>query len=251
MDNSEFTDGSYTWQTNPLSARFRNGQRHGTSYDSDDIHFGSFHMLLQDDSGEVVLGFDASTTSEPELYEDQVFVLGSVGTVDGTQRGSAGLFNNPKLPAKPTEASSPFRLSNRLGAAVSSAYQPSFAAAHYWNEAFSSTFRRPEIVEILDAASFGSESKVNLADRISFSNLMATTRLALDSNGLAAQRQLFALVPDEYYDFSSNTFAQDGRYTITTWAEDEEGNQISLRNSLTFGIQEQLAHAWDVRTSLR
>ena len=80
---------------------------------------------------------------------------------------------------------------------------------------------------------------------------MATTRLALDSNGLAAQRQLFALVPDEYYDFSSNTFAKDGRYTITTWAEEEEGNQISPGNSLTFGIQEQLAHAWDVRTNLR
>ncbi len=141
MDSSEFTDASYTWQTNPLSARFRIGLRHRTSYDPDDIHFGSFHMRVQDDSGDVVLGFDASTTSEPELYADQVYVLGSVGTVDGTQRGSAGIFNNPKLPAKPTEASSPIRLSNRLGAAVSAAYQPSSAAAHYWNEAFSSTFR--------------------------------------------------------------------------------------------------------------
>ena len=78
MDSSEFTDASYTCQTNPLSARFRIGLRHSTSYDPDDIHYGSFHMRVQDDSGDVVLGFDASTTSEPELYADQVFVLEGV-----------------------------------------------------------------------------------------------------------------------------------------------------------------------------
>ena len=50
-------------------------------------------------------------------------------------------------------------------------------------------------------------------------------------------RRLFARTPDEYYDVSSSALSDDGSYTITVWAENDDDDVISPTATLTFNLQ--------------
>ena len=75
------------------------------------------------------------------------------------------------------------------------------------------------------------------------SGLQASIYEASDSDNLLQYlgnggiRRLFARTPDEYYDVSSSALSDDGSYTITVWAENDDDDVISPTATLTFNLQ--------------
>ena len=111
----------------------------------------------------------------------------------------------------------------------------------------------PHLVYSL-AVSGGTELRQNL----SYANLMPAYMLGErgrstgippdvleDNDDLPAYRQnggvrrLFARTPDEYYDVSPSALSDDGSYTITVWAENDDDEVISPTATLTFNLQNE------------
>ena len=60
-----------------------------------------------------------------------------------------------------------------------------------------------------------------------------------DTNEFPALGVVYADPPVEYFDFPSNVFESDGRYTIKAWAEDGDGTRISPQTSIVLSTREQ------------
>ncbi len=67
--------------------------------------------------------------------------------------------------------------------------------------------------------------------------LLASVNIPYHNNG--GIRRLFARAPDEYYDVSPSALRDDGSYTITVWAENDDDEIISPPATLTFNIQDE------------
>lgn len=98
------------------------------------------------------------------------------------------------------------------------------------------------------AVTTGTELRRNL----SYANLMPAYMLGEDgaATGLLSSvnipyhqnggiRRLFARAPDEYYDVAPSALSDDGSYTITVWAENDDDVIISPTATLTFNIQDE------------
>ena len=55
----------------------------------------------------------------------------------------------------------------------------------------------------------------------------------------AADDVLYARPPVEYFDFPNDIIDSDGHYTIIAWAENDDGDRISLRASVVLSVQEK------------
>lgn len=117
-------------------------------------------------------------------------------------------------------------------------------------------------IEIFTGGSFQSVNRyqfslavtagTELGQNLSYANLMPAHMLGEDGadTGLAASdnipyhqnggiRRLFARAPNEYYDVAPSALSDDGSYTITVWAENDDDEIISPTATLTFNIQDE------------
>lgn len=76
-----------------------------------------------------------------------------------------------------------------------------------------------------------------LGERGAATGLLAAANIPYHQNG--GIRRLFARAPDEYYDVSPSALRDDGSYTITVWAENDDDEVISPTATLTFNIQDE------------
>ena len=77
-----------------------------------------------------------------------------------------------------------------------------------------------------------------LRDNLSHGNV-GLANSGSNSNVFPLLGVVYADAPVEYFDFPSNVFESDGRYTIKAWAEDGDGTRISPQTSIVLGTQEQ------------
>lgn len=223
-----------TGRTYPKSPKFRVGLRHGTE-DADapgGADFEHFRVRVLDSNGNDVLGFDAATVTDNRAYEDQVLVIGgNYSPVTGWTEDPLTL-DETGVP----EGFSSIKESNRIDDNQDAYYQQSnsFWAPYLTRAASWLGERVPAIRD---------ESNVVLTYSLSSHNVMHLDKVGPHDDGDDLlednRRQLFALPPVEIYDLPVDIFAEDGNYTIEAWAENEDGEVISPKASITLSVREQ------------
>ncbi len=229
-----------TGRTYPKSPKFRVGLRHGTEAadDPDDADFDNFRVRVLDSSGEDVLGFDAVTVTDGRAYADQVFVIGSNERPRQRWDTEGVTLDETSVP----EGFSSIKQSNRIDDNQDAYYQlsgsfwkqnyfdPEAADANAWI-----TRRRPFMRASAD---------VVLTHDLSYHNVMHIDKIGVKGSSDRLKdnrRQLFALPPVEIYDLPVDIFADDDNYTIEAWAENDDGDVISPKASITLSIREQFS----------
>lgn len=221
--------------TYPKSPKFRVGLRHGTE-DTDapgGADFENFRVRVLDSSGQDVLGFDAATVTDNRAYGDQVFVIA------GNER-PRNRWDEDDLTLDETgvPSFSSIKQSNRIDDYQDAYYQQTDS---FWGKYFTDgvgngwfTDRVPKLRDEGDVElthSLSSHSVMHI-DKIGVRN---TTDDLLKDN----RRQLFALPPVEIYDLPIDVFEEDGNYTLEAWAENDDGDIISPKASITLNVREQ------------
>lgn len=222
-----------TGRTYPRSPKFRVGLRHGTEAADDpgDADFDNFRVRVLDSSGQDVLGFDAVTVTDNRAYEDQVLVIG----INDRPRGE---WDDDRLALDETNVPAGFssiKQSNRIDDNKDAYYQLSNS---YWDRYLtpSNSWFGERVPRIRD------EDDVELTHSLSSHHVMHIDKIGVkDSDDLLKdnRRQLFALPPVEIYDLPVDIFADDGNYTIEAWAENDDGDVISPKASITLNVREQ------------
>ena len=189
-------------RVSPRTSKFRVGLAHG---DGDlvpaDANFENYRITIEDSSGDL-LGYQAETVSSGRTYGSNKIVFGEGTAVDGlVDNGDTGVTDADDL--------TNIRLSNRVtdGNAVSPYYARTLA------------LENPAGAE--SDLSYGNAGLVDAA-----ANLFPLVNV------------LYADSPVEYYDFPSDVFDADDRYTIKAWAEDDDGTRISPQASIELSVLE-------------
>lgn len=230
-----------TGMTNPRQPKFRVGLVHDHTYDPDNADFKRFRVRVEDEDGDNILGFDAGTTTDARTYDSKVMIIGTVFGRRGTANNSGDYKAQDKALA--AREFSTIRKANQVASVqnhILSELNPYFS--HTVSTEMGS--RVPIAVQNsrLNVASDGSATldqgsgAVVLREKLSYSNVMLVDRLQEDN----ALRRLFAPTPDQFYDLPHDIFSRDGVYTLTAWAENEDGEPISPNATLTLSIQERV-----------
>lgn len=230
-----------TGSTYPKSPKFRVGLRHGTE-EADapgDADFEHFRIRVTDSSGEDVLGFDAITTTDNRAYGDQVLVIGS-NERPKERWNEAGLALD-ETASTPTGFSS-IKQSNRIDDNTDAYYN---LTGSFWDMYFTGSGWIPErIPQIRSPGADVDDTSDDVVQtwKLSYQNVMHIDKIGTKGTSDLLQdnrRQLFALPPVEIYDLPVDIFADDGNYTIEAWAENDDGDTISPRASITLSVREQ------------
>ena len=203
--------GATTVDQRPSDARFRVGLRHGNDgLVAGDADFENYRIVIEDSSGDL-LGYQAETVEAARTYGGNKIVFSGNAEVD-----VAIPFLNETQVGAATKNFSNVRLSNRVtadGAAVDPYYERSWTGGE-------ADFVAPE----------------SLRDNLSHGNVGLVNS---DINQFPIAGVVYADAPIEYFDFPSNVFESDGRYTIKAWAEDSDGTRISPQTSIVLSTREQ------------
>ena len=230
----------------PKSPKFRVGLRHGTE-DADapgNADFEHFRIRVTDSSGEDVLGFDAITTTDTRAYgkDDGAHVL----VLGGNER-PRNRWDEDDLTLDETgvpEGFSSIKQSNRIDDNTDAYYNLS---GSFWSNTYfanSNNWLRQRLPRIREPGA----NVDDVADDVTLTyKLTSQNVMHLDKIGIKGatdklkdnRRQLFALPPVEIYDLPVDIFADDGNYTIEAWAENDDGDTISPRASITLSVREQ------------
>ena len=209
------TKGAATVDQRPSDARFRVGLRHGNdALVAGDADFENYRIVIEDSSGDL-LGYQAETVEASRTYRGNKIVFSSNTpdpTTEESPRVSASLAASLDVDEIGTVRNvSNIRLSNRVtdNGAVDPYYERT------WED-----FLRPSTLK-------GNLSHGNVGFSHSAANLFPAVGV------------VYADSPVEYFDFPSDVFESDGRYTIKAWAEDGDGTRISPQTSIVLGTQEQ------------
>ena len=240
--NSDPNSGNVRY---PRTPKFRIGLRHGSDDPDDDpgdADFDLFRIRITDNSGDDVLGFDAGTVTD-SLYNERVLVLGAVNDASSADGWTVDEDNAPYFVT--------IKRSNRVDNREDAYYASSNA---FWTRYTTGTgtlgadirSRRPVLTSANDQST-SADPGTRLDFKLSYNEVLHMQRIG----GSAAtvpykgQRQLFALPPVEIYDVDPDELNKDGNYTFEAWAEDDDGNQISPKTSITLSFREQYnAAAW-------
>lgn len=199
FDNWYVADrGTATLTTSPASAKFRVGLRHGNEDLAPADADFDYYRISIHDSNGDSLGYQARSISASTTYEANVITFG------GT---TATLVPNTVL-GTPAAAMSNIRLSNRVDDGPREGY---------YNDSRFTT--NPTAAGI----SYGNVTEVTTTDT---------------GNTAPAAGVLYAHPPLEFFDFPRDVFEGDGNYTITAWAENDDGTRISPQASVKISVQE-------------
>ena len=208
------------------------GLAHADSVENpDDADFDHYRIVIEDGSGDL-LGYQAQTVNAERTYDNKNTVFGVVAVVaaenillNGSNLTSLG---NPDDEATAGtrdgniyKGFTNIRLSNQVtdGPAMS----PYYAS----------------IINLADAAGViegdnafaipDSPGAVNIIG-LSYGNVLEIEDIAAGS--------LYVEPPQEYFDFPSDVFEDDGAYVIKAWAEDDDGTRISPVASIKLSVRE-------------
>ncbi len=239
-----------TNQSYPRVARFRVGLGHNGTYKPEEADFSHFRIRVRDSNGDDVLGFAAATGDEPLYDEGMMFALGWTDPYYFQRNLSTRDFMMGGVDAQ-IGANRPFstiRRSNRHAEGPLPAVHQSQDAV--WDEYFEPKpnespgmdgfyVRRgtPLLLKNLKelAGSQYEAEMVNLG--LTYTNLTETAWLNKKGQDPEPGRRLFALPPDQVYDFTPEVFAREEILTLEAWAENDQDQAISPVSSLTLGTQ--------------
>ena len=191
----------------PSNARFRVGLRHGNdALVAGDADFENYRIVIEDSSGDL-LGYQAETVEASGTYGSNKIVFSGNAAEDAV----ATYLTEAQVGPLTTNFSN-IRLSNRV-TSDGSAVDPYMGRD--WR-----TFDDPD--SLRNDLTYGNVGLVNAKNN------------QFPSGGI-----VYADAPVEYFDFPSDVFESDGRYTIKAWAEDGDGTRISPQVSIVLGTQEQ------------
>ncbi len=237
-------------QSYPNTVRFRVGLKHNGSYDPADAGFSHFRIRVRDDNGDDVLGFAATTVAEPlydegmmfalgwahpfyyqQGYDTRNFVMGAVDADIGTDRPFSTIRRSNR------HADGPVSAVHERHDAVWDEYFAVKANDRPGVDGFYVRRGAPLLVKNLRAVSdtqYDAEL-VNLG--LTYTNLTETAWLNKKGNDPQPGRRLFALPPDQVYDFPPEVFTQERTLTLEAWAENDQDQAISPVSSLTLHNQ--------------
>ena len=192
--------GTATIETRPTSPKFRVGLRHGNEdLAPADADFDYYKITIHDSNGDS-LGYQARTISATSTYSD-----------NGIARAiSFGVTSVGKDVVANSGAMSNIKLSNKVDDGPREAY--------YYDSRFVTD---PPLT----------------AAGITYGNVIDVTT-TLTGNTAPVADVLYANPPLEFFDFPKDVFAGDGIYTITAWAENDDGTRISPQASVELSVQE-------------
>lgn len=211
-------------QTNPKTPKFRVGLCHRGDVDPEAAGFAHYRIRVTDADGSVIPGFDAATVSRGDTYSGRVFVIGTgqLPWIDAAQtcEGNTALLGNCVDETgwpNSQNVTNLSRLHHHSDRPIWSYFESPlpFWERYYIGDSFVAQ-RRPQVFAP--------------ATGISQQRLSANNLLALE--GLGHVRSLYALPPDETYDFPADFLPREGLYTFTAWAEDGNNQRISPPSSV-------------------
>ncbi len=233
-------------QSYPRTVRFRIGLRHNGDYDPEDAGFSHFRIRVLDNNGDDVLGFSAATWEESLYDEGMIFALGWTDPYYFQRGFAARTFMMGAVDAQ-IGAHHPFstmRRSNRHADGALPALHESGEAI--WDEYFVPKpndgpsedgfyVRRgtPLLIRDLRQISPTQYEAAAVDLPLTYTNLIETAWLNKKGSDPEPGRRLFALPPDQVYDFPPAIFTRDETLTLEAWAENQMNQVISPVSSLT------------------
>ena len=200
---------TYSFRTNPATARLRIGLAHGGENDDarDDVEFDAYIVRITDESDDVVPEGDDIATVESDY---------------GTNRLSFGAFNAAAGTLTSTEVSN-VRVND--GGTIRTSVQdngPEPAGTGTDDAALTYT----AFTSITEAS--GATGLSYIAPAVfTVGPAEAADVATATATGTGAVGQIYALPPDEHRDFPIDVFSSDETYKITAWAINDDDEVIS------------------------
>ncbi len=236
-------------QSYPKTVRFRVGLAHGGQYNPDDVDFSHFRIRIRDSNGDDVLGFNAATHDEALYDEGMMLALGWADPYYHQRNYNTRNFMMGAVDAQ-VGVNRPFSTIRRSYRHADG----SISAVHeridgIWDAYFTVKpddaldddgfyIRRGAPILLRDLREVaGAYTAARVPYALTYTNLIETAWLTKKGSDPEPGRRLFALPPDQMYDFPPEVFTRGETLTLEAWGENDQDEAISPISSLTLRTQ--------------